>query len=77
MAVAVAVDVSEEDSGAGLVEAVLDRFFDPGAGAKKPAPRAGSDVKSKRYFADSSIAARAHELWSRGPRRAGEVLLGT
>ena len=71
------MDVAEEDSGAGVVEAVLDRFFDPGPGAKKRAPRAGNGVKSKRYYADPVVPARDHQLWSRGPRRAGEVLLGT
>jgi len=52
------VDAAEKDSGAGAVEAVLDRFFDRGPAAKKRAPRAGNGVNSKRNYAVPVVPAR-------------------
>ena len=60
------MDAAEEDSGAGAVEGLLDRFFDPGPAAKKRAPRAGNGVNSERYYADPVVPARDHDLWSQG-----------
>jgi len=62
----VGVDAAEEDSGAGAVEAVLDRFFDLGPAAKKRAPRAGNGVKAKHNYADPIVHARDQDLWSSG-----------
>src|SRR5271166_1729435 len=60
------------DSGAGAVEAVLARFFfDPGPGAKKPAPRAGNSFRSKRYNVGPVVAARGQHAGHRGRGEPG------